>query len=93
MPRIKKIAAMFSYEMKVKPARRFIGVEKIMIACLLTSTGTHSIRDKDGYYEVDLLDTDRLVSFVVDSAVVCRFVPFVSSFPSLRNASVACSPK
>lgn len=82
IPRVKKIAVMFSYEMKVKPARRFLGVEEITIACLLTSTDNQSIRDVNGIYSAYLF---RDFKFTLDSAVVRLSVPFISSFPSLKG--------
>ena len=71
-PRIEKIKVMSSAHMYVVPARRFRGVKKAVVACLVKE-------DEEEEYE-------RRADFDVETAT--RFVPFLTAFPQLAHAMI-----
>ena len=71
-PRIEKIKVMSSAHMYVIPARRFRGVKKAIVACLVKE-------DEEEEYELQ-------ADFDVNTAT--RFVPFLTAFPKLANAMI-----
>ena len=71
-PRIEKIKVMSSAHMYVIPARRFRGVKKAIVACLVKE-------DEEEEYELQ-------ADFDVNTAT--RFVPFLTAFPQLAHAMI-----
>lgn len=96
--RVKEITIMHSVELKVVPARRFAGVEKVTIACLfsvlegsdghrVSESETSAIRDEHGTYAGKLFDDTRIREGV-NPSVIGLTVPFISSFSSLLEVRV-----
>ena len=52
-PKVKEIMVMSSAEMKVKPARRFGGVEDVKVACLYRRRRVMLVGDRYGEYDED----------------------------------------